>query len=1261
MRNFIFLFLVLLCFCQNPNEKLLPKASKGVLDLRGGGGGNGHAYSLLRDVIKLDGEWEFYWEEFLPPNSLGSIQKRSLSDATTNQVHIEVPVFTHQPKPNYIPVPSQWQNHGYPTKGYATYRLKVLLPKNIPELSLFRQYIGTASRMFINGKLVSSIGKIGTSRKQSIPIYRYNKFDLEKSSSELEIVIYVSNFHHYQPGISNSIIIGPTKILEKKQKQRYSLDLILFSSLMIMGLYHLGLYLNRKKDFSPLYFALFCILVSFRSLAIGERILMDIFPFLPFAIVHKIEYLTFYSGAFIFLQFIHSLYPDEASRPMYWIISSIMIPCSILVVVTPMYIYNYSLVVIQITTFIAIVYILIILIRAILHKRIGSKLFFAGILLFFGTVIHDILENLGIVFTPPLTSYGFLSFILFQSLILSKKFANAFTQIEELSENLEHKVQERTLSLEESKLEIETLNHFTYLINSKSSLKDIFKEISMFVYAKYSIRGVWLFLPNNKGYLYTYKAYSYDRIPLEYYNFMMNLNIPLNESGGFFYKVYERKKAVYLPKIKKSKFEIDKKMLGILSAKSIFCIPLISKSECVGILAFSNLSKQMKLQKKERDSLSSLCSQIAGVIETIHLLQQVEIAKEETEKAKEETERLNDLSKLVNSTTDLDQILRYIYKYIEKNLGIDAFWLILIDKEHNELYTYDGVITPVYQDIFDYEFFFKFRLKLSEKVGTLYQTYIKKVPLYIPNLKNFQKKGKEIFFQNQYNQEYYYTKKMDLKVVLKGNFESLLQFPLLLKGETIGILSLASYHQEFKMQKEDIQSIERLCENITGAIQNSVLLKETEEARKQADIEKGIAIFSQQETEMEKQETEKLNQLIKSLNEDLDIQVIMEKVLHYIQFHYNIYYYGLLLTDKDIQRVYLNDFKLPNSMSDKNIIKNTFITLDQDKGAHNFAYRTKKAFYIRNEKRISALTEEEYFIYEKTKLKSLLILPLIRENLLIGFLDLFNIDKMNISKEEITRLSILSEQLAGIIYSSNLFRQVKEERQKSEKLLLNILPEYVAGELKEKGFAESVSVLFTDFKDFTKIAESMVPKKLVEELDRCFSSFDSIMEKYGLEKLKTIGDSYMCAGGIPKQNLTHAIDCALAALEIQEFMKKMKKEKETEMSSYWELRLGIHSGSLVAGVIGKKKFTYDVWGDTVNTASRMESSGTPGRVNISETTYKLVQEFFDCEYRGRIQAKNKGGVNMYYLNRIKQEFSKDKDRKTPNDKFWERYRLLEVK
>jgi PAS domain S-box-containing protein len=217
--------------------------------------------------------------------------------------------------------------------------------------------------------------------------------------------------------------------------------------------------------------------------------------------------------------------------------------------------------------------------------------------------------------------------------------------------------------------------------------------------------------------------------------------------------------------------------------------------------------------------------------------------------------------------------------------------------------------------------------------------------------------------------------------------------------------------------------------------------------------------------------------------------------------------------------------------------------------------------------------------------------------------------------------------------------QVEAERKKSDDLLLNILPDTVAVELKERGVVEprrynQATVLFVDLVGFTLLSKGLNPELMVDELNTIFTGFDSILEKHHLEKIKTIGDGYMAVGGIPIENATNPKDAVHAGLEMIEFIKQLSKGRLP-----WELRIGIHTGELVAGVIGKSKFAYDVWGASVNIASRMESAGIPGRVNISEATYRLVADLFECTCRGDIQAKNMGSMNMYLVDKIKKDVS----------------------
>ncbi|WP_371133000.1 adenylate/guanylate cyclase domain-containing protein [Lutibacter sp.] len=216
---------------------------------------------------------------------------------------------------------------------------------------------------------------------------------------------------------------------------------------------------------------------------------------------------------------------------------------------------------------------------------------------------------------------------------------------------------------------------------------------------------------------------------------------------------------------------------------------------------------------------------------------------------------------------------------------------------------------------------------------------------------------------------------------------------------------------------------------------------------------------------------------------------------------------------------------------------------------------------------------------------------------------------------------------------------IEKEKERSDNLLLNILPEETALELKENGKVlakkfESVTVLFSDFKGFTKYSENLSPESLVETIGFYFSKFDEITEKYGLEKIKTIGDAYMCAGGLPFPTEDHAYKMVMAAFEIAEFVEKTKKDVEASEMTF-DIRIGINTGTVVAGVVGSKKFAYDIWGDTVNVASRMESMSEPGKINVSENTYELIRNEFDCEYRGEIEVKNRGMMKMYFVNNIK--------------------------
>ncbi len=229
---------------------------------------------------------------------------------------------------------------------------------------------------------------------------------------------------------------------------------------------------------------------------------------------------------------------------------------------------------------------------------------------------------------------------------------------------------------------------------------------------------------------------------------------------------------------------------------------------------------------------------------------------------------------------------------------------------------------------------------------------------------------------------------------------------------------------------------------------------------------------------------------------------------------------------------------------------------------------------------------------------------------------------------------VLSLVFAGIFFIQRM--HISNEKKRSEELLLNILPMETALELKLKGSTlakdyEMVTVIFTDFINFTRASENLKAQELVNHIHYYYSEFDRIIANHSIEKIKTIGDGYMAAGGLPVPNNTNPEDAVRAALEIKQFMELDKRQRLLEGKEVFELRIGINTGPVVAGIVGIKKFAYDIWGDTVNIASRIESAGEAGKVNISGATYELVKDKFNCIYRGKVQAKNKGEIDMYFV------------------------------
>ena len=283
------------------------------------------------------------------------------------------------------------------------------------------------------------------------------------------------------------------------------------------------------------------------------------------------------------------------------------------------------------------------------------------------------------------------------------------------------------------------------------------------------------------------------------------------------------------------------------------------------------------------------------------------------------------------------------------------------------------------------------------------------------------------------------------------------------------------------------------------------------------------------------------------------------------------------------------------------------------------------------------------------KEKSVMCVPIINQNTCIAVLYLANeLSKSIFTEERIGLLKMLAGQMGVSLQNAILYdnmeklvekrtEQLAQEMEKTDNLLLNILPREVAAELKTSGKAtpkyyQNATVMFCDIIDFTKRAEKLSAVEIIDELHLCFKSFDEIIARHNIEKIKTIGDAYLCVGGIPTENEDHAVNTVSAAIEIQQWMKATFEERAKAGNDYFRLRIGIHTGPVVAGVVGSLKFAYDIWGDTVNTASRLEQNSEGGKINISDTVFEIIKNKIPCVYRGEIEAKNKGMLKMYFVN-----------------------------
>ncbi|MFT5513349.1 MAG: class 3 adenylate cyclase [Bacteroidia bacterium] len=395
------------------------------------------------------------------------------------------------------------------------------------------------------------------------------------------------------------------------------------------------------------------------------------------------------------------------------------------------------------------------------------------------------------------------------------------------------------------------------------------------------------------------------------------------------------------------------------------------------------------------------------------------------------------------------------------------------------------------------------------------------------------------------------------------------------------------------------------------------------------------------EFEKSMNQTTMFTEIGKKITANLNIKEIVKNVFNYIKSSMNV---------DEMQVMFIKAGKPILVHVDHNDLVNEVLTEDGKKANHlmNWVMENMKEVMLND-------APEDYaqYVYDPivsksgNKIGAVLCVPMSMHNANVGVIAVSSHQSNVYNKYHLEFIRTLGSYLTVALDNASIHDQlnktkliIEEEKGKSEKLLLNILPEEIAEELKLTGEAEARSfdnatILFSDFMDFTEASEKLTPKELIAELNFCFMAFDELCDKYNVEKIKTIGDSFMAAGGIPVASVESTKNTVLFGIEMSEYILKRIVEREAEGKIPFHMRVGINTGPVVAGIVGKKKFQYDIWGDAVNIASRMESQGAIGKVNISQKTYDIIKNdtAFRFDHRGKIEAKGKGEIDMYYVSR----------------------------
>ncbi|MBI3395376.1 MAG: GAF domain-containing protein [Spirochaetia bacterium] len=782
--------------CARADRARPPVASGGVMDLRGWNFAD-------QGPAPLAGAFEFYWARFLSEEKDAELQPDG-----------------------FLSVPAPWNDQRLkdgrpmPAFGYGTYRTRLLLPPGASDLGLFLPGQGNTVRVYVNGKLLVERGHPDKTPETSKPSLLRSIVPLPPLPQESELTFEVANFQHARGGLRNGITFGPAETLRTQREGRVVVEVFLFGSLILAAVYHIALFMLRRKDKAPLFFAAVCLFVAGRIIFTGEHYALSVVQKLPWVWAIRLEYLSYFLAVPAIAAFFASFFPDEFPARARNVITAVSLVFAALVLFTPTTFSSQTPFFFHIVSAVTIAFTLYALVRALRNGREGSVTTCIGFIIMSVGVFSDMSSHALALGWFELGPFGLFGFAAMQSISLSVRYTRAFRTAEELTTQLDEKVRERTQAAESARDEVSTLNELTRRINASSNLDQILDDVFLHIEATYGVQGCWAFFLNESSrqiYTYRYSAAAAAALPDEARQILAETVFALDEESALTFTI-KRQRPLYVKDI--NRFDghvtkLDAYMSKLLTTTSFLYAPLVLRDQCAGLIAFANVGSTLNLKPDQVRAIQRVCDQVAGAIYTARLLLEAQDARRSADRARAEAEQLNTFAKKVYSSTDLSTIVDDVFRHIEQNYGIEGSLLLFADHEKKELQPY--------------RFSEAAKKHLKRPAHELLTELT--VPFSAPGSLTITARRRRSLLVRDIHAWGRVVTESDRRLAELMGLSSFLHIPMVIGDELVGIICFSNFLKPLDIDKDALDSIERFCQQITGAIYNSRLLQKNSEAR----------------------------------------------------------------------------------------------------------------------------------------------------------------------------------------------------------------------------------------------------------------------------------------------------------------------------------------------------------------------------------------------------------------------------------------------